>query len=318
MIACKRSNVRRRGRLPSRGSNMYESHFGLREMPFSITPDTSFAFAGRQHQNALNTLLVAVRNLEGFIKITGEVGAGKTLLCRRFLALRDADCATAYIPNPFLEPGTLLLAIAGELGIERPAGADQHQVHKYLTEGLLKLAREGKHMVLCVDEAQAMPRDTLEMLRLLTNLETEKRKLIQVVLFGQPELDEKLADPRVRQLRQRITFQFHLGNLEAGEVGSYLEHRLRVAGHGSSEVFSAAAVRALHRGSGGLPRLINILAHKSMMLAYGEGAYRVERRHVAAAQADTPAAPRPAALGRWAGVALTCVSAAGAAWAWFA
>ena len=293
---------------------MYEAHFGLRELPFSITPDTSFAFAGRQHQNALNTLLVAVRNLEGFIKITGEVGTGKTLLCRRFLALRDTNCATAYIPNPFLDPASLLLAIAEELNIALPRDIDQHQVHKYLTEGLLALAREGKHMVLCVDEAQAMPLDTLETLRLLTNLETEKRKLIQVVLFGQPELDGKLADPRVRQLRQRITFQFHLGNLASDEVGSYLEHRLRVAGHGGGEVFSRQAARGLYRGSGGLPRLINILAHKSLMLAYGEGTFRVEARHVKAAAADTPAVPGRINLSRWLAAALSCVSVAGAAW----
>ena len=295
---------------------MYQVHFGLREMPFSITPDTSFTFAGRQHQNALNTLLVAVHNLEGFIKITGEVGAGKTLLCRRFLALRDPDCATAYIPNPFLTPDSLLLAIAEELGIVLPRDIRPHQVHQHLTDGLLALAREGKHMVLCVDEAQAMPLDTLETLRLLTNLETEKRKLIQVVLFGQPELDEKLAEPNVRQLRQRIMFQFHLGNLESGEVRSYLEHRLRVAGHGGGELFEAGAVRALHRYSDGLPRLINILAHKSLILCYGEGAFRVRRRHVEAAAADTPAVPRKAALlHRWLAFTFGFVSTAGAVWA---
>ena len=294
---------------------MYEAHFGLREMPFSITPDTSFAFAGRQHQNALNTLVVAVRNLEGFIKITGEVGTGKTLLCRRFLAMRDPHCATAYIPNPFLDPASLLLAIALEFGIPLPRDIGPHQVHKHLTLGLLGLARLGKNMVLCVDEAQAMPLETLETLRLLTNLETEKRKLIQVVLFGQPELDQKLADSRVRQLRQRITFQFHLGNLAADEVGGYVEHRLRVAGHAGGEVFSRQAVLALSRISGGLPRLVNILAHKSMMLAYGEGSFQIRPHHVKMAASDTPAVPGRMNLRRWAAVALSCVSVAGFAWA---
>ena len=293
---------------------MYEAHFGLREMPFRITPDTSFAYAGRQHQNALNTILVAVRNLEGFIKITGEVGTGKTLLCRRFLALRDANCATAYIPNPFLEPASLLLAIAEEFGMPLPPELEQHQVHQHLTQRLLGLAAEGKNMVLCVDDAQAMPLETLETLRLLTNLETEKRKLIQVVLFGQPELDLKLEDRRVRQLRQRITFQVQLGNLEADEVASYLEHRLHVAGHGGGEVFSRRAARALYRSSGGLPRLINILAHKALMLAYGEGAFRVEVHHVKAAAADTPAAVSGLRLQRWLAIGLSFVSAAGAAW----
>ncbi len=292
---------------------MYEAHFGLREMPFSITPDTSFAYAGRQHQNALNTILVAVRNLEGFIKITGEVGTGKTLLCRRFLAMRDDNCATAYIPNPFLEPASLLLAIAEEFGMPLPPDLEQHHVHQHLTQRLLGLAAEGKKMVLCVDEAQAMPLETLETLRLLTNLETEKRKLIQVVLFGQPELDVKLEDRRVRQLRQRITFQVQLGNLEADEVGSYLDHRLHVAGHGGGEVFSPRAARALYRSSGGLPRLINILAHKAMLLAYGEGAFRVAAHHVKAATVDTPAAARGLRLPRWLAIGLSFVSAAGAA-----
>ena len=278
---------------------MYEAHFGLRELPFRITPDTSFAFAGRQHQKALNTLIVAVNNLEGFIKITGEVGAGKTLLCRRFLTACGPDCATGYLPNPFLEPRALLLAIGNELALSLPPDIDQHQMHNALTLGLLALARAGKNVVLCIDEAQAMPIETLETLRLLSNLETEKRKLIQVVLFGQPELDERLADPRVRQLRQRIAFQFHLGNLAADEVGYYLEHRLRVAGHGGGEVFATSAVRALYRRAGGLPRLINILAHKSMMLAYGEGAYMVQARQVNAAARDTPSAAGSFGPLRW-------------------
>ena len=294
---------------------MYEAHFGLRELPFRITPDTSFAFAGRQHQNALNTLIVAVHNLEGFIKITGEVGAGKTLLCRRFLGACAPDCATGYLPNPLLEPRSLLLAIGDELGLQLPPDIDQHEMHRVLTRELLGLARAGKNVVLCIDEAQAMPVETLETLRLLTNLETEKRKLIQVVLFGQPELDVRLADPRVRQLRQRIAFQFHLGNLAADEVGHYLEHRLRVAGHGGGELFVPAAVRALYRRAGGLPRVINILAHKSLMLAFGEGCHQVQARHVNAAALDTPAAAGHFWPLRWlAGLAASFAAAAGLAW----
>ena len=172
---------------------LFRSHFGLQELPFGITPDTSFAYACASHQEALNTLLVAVKNGEGFIKITGEVGTGKTLLCRRFLSTLDDTYVSAYIPNPYLEPRTLLFALAEELGVVLGKEDDQHHLIKGLSEALLGFASSGKSVVLCLDEAQAMPIETLEALRLLTNLETEKRKLLQVVLFGQPELDDKLA-----------------------------------------------------------------------------------------------------------------------------
>lgn len=269
---------------------MYQAHFGLTELPFGITPDTSFAFACVSHQEALNTLLVAVKNGEGFIKITGEVGTGKTLLCRRFLATLDHDFVSAYIPNPYLEPRTLLLALADELRLEVPKDIDQHQLMKELTAALLRFAGDGKSVVLCLDEVQAMPLETLEALRLLTNLETEKRKLLQVVLFGQPELDERLAQESVRQLTQRIAFQYRLGTLRGEELDYYLEHRLRVAGHRGNRVFGPAAVKALARASGGVPRVVNILAHKSMLLAYGEGLQQVLPHHVRGAAADTPAA----------------------------
>jgi MSHA biogenesis protein MshM len=270
---------------------MYQEHFGLTELPFGITPDTSFAFACVSHQEALNTLLVAVKNGEGFIKITGEVGTGKTLLCRRFLATLDDGYVSAYIPNPYLEPRALLLALADELRIDVPKDADQHQLMKLINTTLLELAGDGKSVVLCLDEVQAMPLDTLEALRLLTNLETEKRKLLQVVLFGQPELDERLAQESVRQLRQRIAFQYRLASLHGEELDYYLEHRLRVAGHRGNRVFGPAAVKTLAKVSGGVPRLVNILAHKSMLLAYGEGVQQVMPHHVRAAAADTPAAP---------------------------
>jgi MSHA biogenesis protein MshM len=271
---------------------MYRNHFGLREMPFGITPDTNFAYACNTHQEALNTLLVAVKNGEGFIKITGEVGTGKTLLCRRFLATIDQNHVSAYIPNPYLEPRTLLLALAEELHLTLPKDADQHQLLKELTRGLLNFARQGKTVVLCLDEAQAMPVETLEALRLITNLETEKRKLIQVVLFGQPELDQKLAGDSVRQLRQRITFQYHLTALRRDEVDQYLSHRLRVAGYRGNRLFTRPAARLVHRWSDGVPRLVNIIAHKALMLAYGEGTQQVLPLHVRQAAADTPAAHR--------------------------
>jgi MSHA biogenesis protein MshM len=272
----------------------YLKHFGLRELPFGITPDTSYFFASRSIQEALNTLLVAVTNGEGFIKITGEVGTGKTLLCRKFLSTLGPGWVSAYIPNPNLEPRVILLALAEELRLPGSAGSTEpHRLDKELTQRLLDIARQGKRMVLCMDETQAMPLATLETVRLLTNLETEKRKLMQVVLFGQPELDRKLASESVRQLRQRITFQYRLKALARQETADYVAHRLKIAGHSGSALFSDGAVKAIHLASRGVPRLINILAHKSLLLAYGEGARRAERRQVRVAVEDTPAASTP-------------------------
>jgi MSHA biogenesis protein MshM len=271
----------------------YLAHFGLREAPFGITPDTSFFYPCRSTQEALNTLLIAADNGEGFIKITGEVGTGKTLLCRKFLATRGAGWVTAYIHNPCVEPRTLLLAVADELGVQAQESGDQHRLLKAITERLLGLARERKRVVLCMDECQAMPIETLEALRLLTNLETEKRKLLQVVLFGQPELDRKLASPGIRQLRQRITFQYELRGLDEEEVGAYFAHRLAVAGYSGPLVLGARARRALYAASGGIPRLVNILGHKCLLLLYGEGRRAMEPRHVRIAAVDTPAARQP-------------------------
>jgi MSHA biogenesis protein MshM len=270
----------------------YLKHFGLRELPFGITPDTSFFFACRSIQEALNTLLVAVSNGEGFIKITGEVGTGKTLLCRKFLSMLGARWVSAYIPNPNLEPRGLELALAEELGVVAEF-AEPHRLDKQLTQRLLDIARQGKRVVLCMDETQAMPLATLETVRLLTNLETEKRKLMQVVFFGQPELDRKLASPSVRQLRQRITFQHTLKSLARNEVAAYVAHRLTIAGYSGSTLFSAAALKSIHMASRGVPRLVNILAHKSLLLVYGEGGRNAERRHVRAAVEDTPSASSP-------------------------
>ena len=269
----------------------YLRHFRLRELPFGITPDTSYFFACRSIQEALNTLLIAVANGEGFIKITGEVGTGKTLLCRKFLSTLGPNWVSAYIPNPNLEPRVILLALAEELGV--PASTEPHRLEKEFTQKLLDIARQGKRVVLCMDETQAMPLATLETVRLLTNLETEKRKLMQVVLFGQPELDRKLASESVRQLRQRISFQYTLKALARHEVADYVAHRLTIAGYSGPALFSDGALKALHVASRGVPRLVNILAHKALLLAYGEGARRAERKHVRAAIDDTPSATTP-------------------------
>ena len=291
---------------------IYLSHFGLREPPFGITPDTSFFYACASSQEALNTLLVAVANGEGFLKITGEVGTGKTLLCRKFLATLDDNWVSAYVPNPNLEPRTLLLALAEEMRVKLDSELDQHHLLKALTLALLDFARQKKRVVVCLDETQAMPLESLETLRLLTNLETEKRKLVQVILFGQPELDERLAHESIRQLRQRITFQHHLGTLTREETQYYLAHRLAIAGYSGEGVFAPGAVNRIYRASGGIPRLVNILANKAMMLAYGEGSRRVTAPHARAAAADTPAS---FALSRaWLWLALACVAFSSIGW----
>jgi len=267
----------------------YLKHFGLRELPFGITPDTSYFFACRSIQEALNTLLVAVSNGEGFIKITGEVGTGKTLLCRKFLSTLSSSWVSAYIPNPNLAPRGLVLALAEELGVSGES-VEAHRLEKELTQRLLDIARQGKRVVLCMDETQAMPLATLETVRLLTNLETEKRKLMQVVLFGQPELDRNLASESVRQLRQRITFQHTLKALGRKEVADYVAHRLTIAGYSGEALFSNGALAGLHAASRGVPRLVNILAHKSLLMVYGEGGRKVEGGHVRCAVEDTPSA----------------------------
>src|SRR6267378_1482822 len=262
---------------------MYLTHFGLNAAPFALTPDTAFAFSSRAQREALDTLVLAVDGGEGFIKITGEVGTGKTLLCGRFLAhaagspaearnseaglpavARSAEAGyrTAYIPNPCLSPRTLLLAIARELKIRVANVNSDGDILQALNRAVLRLAARGSRVVVCLDEAQAMPAETLESLRLLSNLETEKRKLVQVVLFGQPELDHKLA------------------------------------GNRGATLFPADVARAIHHHARGVPRLVNIIAHKSLLLAYGQGSARITLRQVRAAAKDTPQAHGAGLLAR--------------------
>lgn len=277
---------------------MYRGHFALREAPFSITPDTAYFYPHEGAQAALNTLLVALRSGEGFLKIVGEVGCGKTVLCRQLLKLLQDECVMAYIPNPDMGPNDLLMALAHELGIGLPQPVSRHAVLTALQDCLLRHNAEGKRVIVCIDEAQAIPVRTVESLRLLSNLETEKRKLLQLVLLGQPELDAKLALPEIRQLLQRITFSEYLGPMAAERVPVYLTHRLATAAidaHTDLQVFEADAARAIARASGGVPRMVNVLAHKCLMLAYGENVHRVSKEHVRLAVQDTPGVvpPRP-------------------------
>jgi MSHA biogenesis protein MshM len=270
---------------------MYLGHFSLREAPFSITPDTDFFFAHEGAQASLNMLLVALRSGEGFLKVVGELGCGKTVLCRQLLKTLQGECLTAYIPNPNMGPDELLLALATELKLPLTSPPQRHQIMAALNQCLLEQAALGRRVVVCIDEAQAIPVRTVESLRLLSNLETEKRKLLQLVLLGQPDLDDKLARPEIRQLLQRITFSEYLGPMQAQRVPGYLAHRLQRAAQSEStdtEVFTPAAARAIAQASGGVPRLINILAHKCLMLAYGEDQHRVSAAHARLAARDTP------------------------------
>ncbi len=266
---------------------MYQEYFGLSEAPFSITPDTSYFYAHGHYSEALNTLLVALRAGEGFIKVTGEVGTGKTMLCRKLLNTIESRFVTAYIPNPMLTPYGLQSAVADELGLDMTRHYGHHQLLKMITNRLLELTAEGKSVVLCIDEAQAMHVETMEALRLLTNIETEKEKLLQVVLFGQPELDERLNEKNVRQLKQRITFSYHLKPIDKEGMELYLTHRLGIAGYKGGNIFETKAMNHLFKASRGIPRLINILSHKSMMSAYGQGTKYIDAKNMQAAIKDT-------------------------------
>ncbi len=278
---------------------MYLGHFGLREAPFSITPDTDFYFAHAGAQSALNTLLVALRSGEGFLKVVGELGCGKTVLCRQLLKTLQHECVTAYIPNPDMGPDDLLAALALELGLEVHQPPQRHQILADIYQCLLTHAANNRPVVVCIDEAQAIPVRTVESLRLLSNMETEKRKLLQLVLLGQPDLDGKLARPEIRQLLQRITFSEYLGPLRSGTEGDYLRHRLARAARDEAtdlDIFTRPAVRALAKASGGVPRLLNIMAHKCLMLAYGEGVHRISAKHVKLVVEDTPGVAK---VGGW-------------------
>lgn len=266
---------------------MYQDYFGLTEAPFSITPDTSYFYAHGHYSEALNTLLVALRTGEGFIKVTGEVGTGKTMLCRKLLNTVEKRFFTAYIPNPMLTPYGLQSAVADELGLDMSRHYGHHQLLKMITNRLLELTAEGKNIVLCIDEAQAMPVETMEALRLLTNLETEKQKLLQVILFGQPELDDHLNQENVRQLKQRITFSYKLQPIDREGMERYLNHRLGVAGYQGGNLFGNSAINSLFKASRGIPRLINILSHKAMMSAYGQGIKYIDIKNMRSAIIDT-------------------------------
>jgi MSHA biogenesis protein MshM len=266
---------------------MYEQFYGLKEKPFSLTPDTEYFYRYSGHQEALNVLLVALRNGEGFVHVSGEVGTGKTLLCRQLLKLLQDDCAIAYLPNPLLTPLELYQAINHDLQLDLPEDASLQQLCQGIFAELVRLRKMKRPLVVLIDEAQAMPHRSLEALRLLSNLETEKEKLLHIFFFAQPEFEQRLAEDNLRQLRQRITFSYTLTTLHARELPAYLDHRLRVAGFDGESLFSSAAARLLYKASHGVPRIINLLAHKAMLAGYGKGVRKIDRKIIVMAIKDT-------------------------------
>ncbi|GDY26472.1 MULTISPECIES: ExeA family protein [unclassified Agarivorans] len=274
---------------------VYLEHFGLSQAPFGLTPNTGLYQALLPHDEAIQVLQTALKSGEGFIKVSGEVGTGKTLLCRKLLNEMSDEYQFAYLPNPCLSAEQIHAALANELGLKVDPSASSHSLLEQIHHCLIELASQQRPVVLLIDEAQALSDEALEVIRLLGNLETEQRKLLHVVLFGQPELDERLASQQLRQLRQRITFSYRLRALEKDEVASYIQHRLHLSGYRGGPLFTAGSLKLLTRASRGIPRLINILAHKVLMLCYGQGAQQVSVNMVKTAVQDTEDAALPAA-----------------------
>ena len=266
---------------------MYLTFFSLNEMPFSLTPNTQFFCALKPHNEAMQVLLTALKMGEGFIKVTGEVGTGKTLLCRKLLNSLSEDTVVAYLPNPYLNPDELRWAFATELGLTSDPELDQQALTQKIEHKLLQLQGAGQSVILIIDEAQCLSWDALEALRLFTNLETEQKKLLQVVLFGQPELDQRLSHERVRQLRQRISFSYQLRPMTKAEVVYYIEHRLKVAGATQASLFNNRCALEIAKASRGIPRLVNLLCHKVLLQAFGQGEEKLTIKHVNHAIADT-------------------------------
>ncbi|HEX6318783.1 MAG TPA: AAA family ATPase [Burkholderiales bacterium] len=283
---------------------LYLEHFGLGEPPFRITPHTDFFFDGADRGATLEALIYAVLHDEGIVKVSGEVGSGKTMLCRVLMERLPRHVDTIYLATASLARDEILQAIADDLKLalssERAAVALRE-----LQEHLITLYGAGRRVVILIDEAHVMPDETLEQVRLLSNLESNRHKLLQIVLFGQPELDATLAKASLRQLRDRITHSFRMRPLAAPEVGRYLSFRMRAAGYRGPDVFTPRAVARMARAAGGLTRRINILADKALLCAFTENTHAVTERHVHAAIRDSEfaAVARPGRAAWYAGAA---------------
>ncbi len=266
---------------------MYLEHWGLRQPPFRITPDTSQFYGGALRGPILEAVEYAILQGEGIVKVSGEVGSGKTMLCRVLEERLSDRMEIVYLGNPSLSPVEVLRAIAFEMELGVPDGASHLELIHHLQEALLERHAQERQVVVFIEEAQNMSLETLEEIRLLSNLETGTRKLLQMVLFGQPELDVNLSRPEIRQLRERITHSFRLEPFTAQEVKEYLQFRMANSGYRGPDVFSTRAVKAIARGSKGLARRVSILADKSLMAAFTDGSHVVKAAHVAYALADS-------------------------------
>jgi len=258
---------------------MYNEFYGFREAPFNITPDPRFLFFSERHREAFDHLVYGITERKGFIQLTGEVGAGKTTLCRALLERLGPGYRTALILNPCLTAAQLLRAIVDELGI-RPRRQDRAGSLEALNQFLLQQVELGNDVVLLIDEAQDLSADLLEQVRLLSNLETDARKLLQIALVGQPELRDKLDQRGLRQLRQRITVRYHLTPLSPEETEGYIRFRLQVAGADGRPTFTRWALRSIHRYAGGVPRLVNAVCDKALLCGFVEETDRLTLRHV--------------------------------------
>jgi type II secretory pathway predicted ATPase ExeA/septal ring-binding cell division protein DamX len=265
---------------------MYLDHFGLKEAPFRITPHTDFFFQGANRGATLEALLYAITHDEGIVKVSGEVGSGKTMLCRVLMERLPATVETIYLANPSLSRDEILFAIGDELKLE--LGKDRTtRVLRALQEHLLRLFGEGRRVVVLVDEAHAMPDETLEEIRLLSNLESNRHKLLQIVLFGQPELDEHLDTAGMRQLKERITHSFRLEPLVRSDIENYVDFRMRAAGYRGPKVFTREAIRLIANASQGLTRRVNILSDKALLAAFADGTHAVTAAEVKRAVRDS-------------------------------
>jgi MSHA biogenesis protein MshM len=275
--------------------SLYLEHFGLREPPFRITPHTDYFFTGANRGPTLDALIYAITQDEGIVKVTGEVGSGKTMLCRMLLERLPQEVETLYLANPSLSRSEILGAIADELGVPND-GKATHSLTRAIQDALVERFAAGRRVVLLIDEAHAMPAESLEEIRLLSNLESKSAKLLQIALFAQPELDERLAATDMRQLRERITQHFNLSPLKPLDVASYIDFRLRTAGYHGPTPFSDAAIEQIAKVSEGLSRRINILADKALLAAYSAGSHKVDLAEVATAIQDarfTALQPKP-------------------------
>ncbi|MES2324220.1 MAG: AAA family ATPase [Pseudomonadota bacterium] len=265
---------------------MYLTHFGLNQSPFGITPNPVFFYPGNQRGAILEALAYAVVHGEGIIKVTGEVGSGKTMLCRMLESLLPEHIVVIYLVNPTLAREEVGFAIAGELGIDT-AGKRADEVIRLLQHDLIAKHADGKQVVLLVEEAQAMPLETLEEIRLFSNLETAHHKLLQIVLFGQPELDESLNLPRMRQLKERITHSFGVPPLAPTLLPEFLMFRMRAAGYRGPDVFTKGAIELIASVSEGIVRRVSILADKALLSAFAENTHAITAKHVQAAVMDS-------------------------------